>query len=222
LRYCIAEEIRIDGADAAVSSYDAEQVDRFNAVVDDYNSRCGEFRYRQGSLQAARESVSRYRSQLEAEGRARFITSSASNLQAEGPSSGRMSADEVRKLLAQRHNADPRERGTVTSAAGTWVGTYNCNQGLTAVRVTLRDGGAGRVQGLFAFSAHWTNPYVESGSYLIRGEVTAAGHIAVNGTGWVDQPVGYEMVGFSGQITGSSITGDIPFGGCTWIRLDRS
>lgn len=217
LRYCVAEDIRIDAADAVVSNYDGDQVDRFNAMVDDYNSRCAEFRYRQGTLQTARETVERYRSQLEAEGRARFVGTGGSI----GAGSG---LGEMLDTMAL--NQDEQATSTQSSVGaspftGTWVGTYNCNQGLTTVRVTLRDDGAGQVRGLFSFSAHPTNPYVESGSYMIRGEVTPTGYIVVNGTTWVDQPFGYDMVGFTGKITGSSITGEIPFGGCTWIQLDH-
>src|SRR3546814_16602388 len=56
---------------------------RFNAMVADYNSRCGRFRYRSGALERARRDVEPYRGQLQAEGRSRF---------ARGPSTGSLSA----------------------------------------------------------------------------------------------------------------------------------
>jgi len=72
LRYCVAEEIRLDAANISVDTYSQSDVDRFNNIVNDYNIRCGEFRYREGALGRARRDVEPYRSQLEAEGRGRF------------------------------------------------------------------------------------------------------------------------------------------------------
>lgn len=75
LRYCVAEQIRVDAAEKVVNNYIEAHVDRFNAMVSDYNSRCGEFRYRQGSLQGAERAMEPYRTQLEQEGRGRIVSS---------------------------------------------------------------------------------------------------------------------------------------------------
>ena len=72
IRYCLAEDIRMEGAKAALNNYSDSDVDRFNAMVADYNSRCGSFRYRSGALESARRDVEPYRGQLQAEGRSRF------------------------------------------------------------------------------------------------------------------------------------------------------
>lgn len=72
ITYCLAEDIRLEGAKAVIDSYSDSQVDRFNVWVDDYNSRCGSFRYRSGALESARRAVEPYRSQLLADGRSRF------------------------------------------------------------------------------------------------------------------------------------------------------
>ena len=72
LRYCTAENIRLDAAKIVINRYSDADIDRFNALVADYNSRCGQFRYRQGTLESARSEVERHRSEIEAEGRARF------------------------------------------------------------------------------------------------------------------------------------------------------
>ena len=77
IRYCLAEKIRLDAAETVLNNYNDSDVDRFNGYVNDYNSRCGEFRYRQGSLESARRDVEPYRSQLQAEGRSRFVRSAA-------------------------------------------------------------------------------------------------------------------------------------------------
>lgn len=72
IRYCIAESIRIDGANSAVDNYDQGSVDRFNRMVNNYNSRCGQYRYRSGALESAKSAVEPYRSSLMAEGRRRI------------------------------------------------------------------------------------------------------------------------------------------------------
>lgn len=83
IRYCLAEDIRMDAAKAVLNNYSDSDVNRFNAMVADYNSRCGSFRYRGGALERVRRDVEPYRSQLQAEGRSRF---------AGGPSTGSLSA----------------------------------------------------------------------------------------------------------------------------------
>ncbi|UVO37626.1 hypothetical protein KUL72_04340 [Bradyrhizobium arachidis] len=60
------------GAKSAVNNYSESDVDRFNAMVADYNNRCSSFRYRRGTLESARHEIEPYRSQLQAEGRSRL------------------------------------------------------------------------------------------------------------------------------------------------------
>lgn len=68
IRYCLAEDIRIDSAKAEINKHIESDVDRFNAMVEDYNRRCGSFRYRSGALESARRDIEPYRSQLQVEG----------------------------------------------------------------------------------------------------------------------------------------------------------
>ena len=82
IRYCLAEKIRLDAAETVLNNYSDSDVDRFNAYVNDYNSRCGEFRYRQGALESARRDVNPYSSQLQAEGRGRFVRSPSTTARA--------------------------------------------------------------------------------------------------------------------------------------------
>ena len=72
LRYCTAENIRLDAAKTVINSYSDAYIDRFNALVADYNSRCGQFRYRRGALESARADVEQNRTAIEEEGRSRF------------------------------------------------------------------------------------------------------------------------------------------------------
>jgi hypothetical protein len=75
IRYCTAESIRLDAANEAINQYNDSDVDRFNTLVADYNSRCSNFRYREGALEIARSEVERFRSDYVAQGRQRFATS---------------------------------------------------------------------------------------------------------------------------------------------------
>ena len=73
IRYCLAEKQRLIGVKSAVDSYSQTEVDQLNAMVDDYNNRCGSFRYASGALDTAREYVTQHRDELLAEGRAWFL-----------------------------------------------------------------------------------------------------------------------------------------------------
>ncbi len=72
LRYCLSEDIRLQGAKRVLNLYSETDVRRFNTMVDDYNSRCGSFRYHRGSLESAKRDVEQNRFVLEAAGRTRF------------------------------------------------------------------------------------------------------------------------------------------------------
>ncbi len=72
IRYCLAEDVRMRAAKGSVSQYNGSDVDRFNGMVADYNSRCSSFQYRSGALESARSEVVRFQTELEAEGRERF------------------------------------------------------------------------------------------------------------------------------------------------------
>ena len=74
--YCLAEDIRIDSASTVVNNNSDFDVNRFNSMVTDYNSRCASFRYKTGALESARRKIDPYRSQIQAEGRNRFAQSS--------------------------------------------------------------------------------------------------------------------------------------------------
>lgn len=77
IRYCLAEDIRLNATKSAVNNYVNAEVDRFNAMVADYNSRCSSFRYHtnnrgRNDLNSAQRDIEPFRSQLQSEGRSRF------------------------------------------------------------------------------------------------------------------------------------------------------
>jgi len=73
IAYCLAEKIRLDAAEGAINSNSDSDINRFNAMINDYNSRCGEYRYYQGALSRAKRDVEKHRPQLVKEGKARFV-----------------------------------------------------------------------------------------------------------------------------------------------------
>ena len=62
VRYCIFQGERLDILRGLVSSND--EIDRFNRLIGDFNSRCSSFRYREDVLQAVQAEVSGRRQQL--------------------------------------------------------------------------------------------------------------------------------------------------------------
>jgi len=74
IRYCLSEKIRLDVMEGLVNTYFDQEVDLFNAYVDDYNSRCRKYRYRKGVLQNVREKVEVDRWSIEKEGRQRVVS----------------------------------------------------------------------------------------------------------------------------------------------------
>jgi hypothetical protein len=67
IRYCSYQGIRLDAAREIISTESQRQ--RFNAGIDDYNSRCGRFRYLQADKDAVDAELPGKRFVLEAEGR---------------------------------------------------------------------------------------------------------------------------------------------------------
>ncbi len=74
IRYCEAQNIRLDGARTMLNRQSQFTIDSFNAMIADYNSRCGSFRYRQGTLQSIKTAVEANRQRYFSEGAAQFST----------------------------------------------------------------------------------------------------------------------------------------------------
>ena len=125
IRYCLSEKIRLDSAEEKINNYLAGEVDQFNGMIDDYNNRCGKFRYRSGSLEAVRTEVEAYRQNLIAEGRLRFVsinkpTSSTENRVPPQPKKPDQTVLTIQKKLnVLKYNAGPADGfiGLNTTAA---------------------------------------------------------------------------------------------------------
>jgi len=62
IRWCLREDIRIEVLRPLPTT--SSQIDQFNAVVSEYNRRCGSYRYRQGTLTRAEREIERVRAQI--------------------------------------------------------------------------------------------------------------------------------------------------------------
>ncbi|WP_291332397.1 peptidoglycan-binding domain-containing protein [Desulfovibrio sp.] len=65
IRWCIKHSIRIEAMRSGISSNDG--IEKFNSIVQDYNSRCGSYQYRKESRSQAEREVEVYRAQIVAE-----------------------------------------------------------------------------------------------------------------------------------------------------------
>ena len=68
ISYCLAETIRLEAGEAAIRPDRSADYDRYNAMVDDWNSRCSNYRYYKADMTEAQAEVEPYRSQLAKEG----------------------------------------------------------------------------------------------------------------------------------------------------------
>jgi hypothetical protein len=68
VRYCLSQGIRIQAADKATNTASAAEVSRFLTLVDDYNPRCGNYRFELGVMKTVKEEVEARRAALEREG----------------------------------------------------------------------------------------------------------------------------------------------------------
>ena len=116
IRYCLAEDMRIEGAKSVINNYNDSEVDRFNALVADYNSRCARFRYRSGALESGRRDMEPYRSLLQSEGRSRFASPTTGSLST--PTPMRAAPDETVEVIQRRLNELGYEAGAADGLMG--------------------------------------------------------------------------------------------------------
>lgn len=65
IRWCVRESIRIEAMRGVINTNAV--IDKFNRTVNDYNSRCGSYRYRQGLKSRAEREVELYRERIASE-----------------------------------------------------------------------------------------------------------------------------------------------------------
>ena len=107
IRYCLAEDIRLESAKSTIDNYIESDVDRFNAMAADYNSRCGSFRYRSGALESARSDIEPYRSLIQSEGRSKFARPSTGSLSRPAPAPALAQSNPSTAVFSAQSHAAP-------------------------------------------------------------------------------------------------------------------
>lgn len=114
----------------------------------------------------------------------------------------------------------------VHSLSGAWSGQYTCPQGVTAMRLDLREGKAGAVEGVMTFYAHPDNPTVPSGCFTMHGKFNAAtGKLQLRQGHWISRPdAGWYMIDLDGKIDQHGYKGAVGFpispGACTTFAVE--
>ncbi|ONH32795.1 serine/threonine-protein kinase [Pseudofrankia asymbiotica] len=115
--------------------------------------------------------------------------------------------------------------GDTELLAGRFTGTYTCQQGVTALELTILDvpEEPGRITAVFSFSAPTDNPDVPSGEYTMDGTLRGD-DLELTGRLWLVHPVGYLMVRLSGTSStdGQHLKGKVLGASCTTFTVDRS
>jgi len=109
-----------------------------------------------------------------------------------------------------------------TPVDGVWTGTYDCNQGLTGVRLTITGATAGDLRATFDFYPTAGNPDVADGSYELVGSYSATGGLVLKPDYWIDEPADYEMVGLSAPPPqANAMRGSVHGGNCSTFSVAR-
>jgi hypothetical protein len=110
------------------------------------------------------------------------------------------------------------------SVAGRWTGTYLCDQGKTALELTIKETSSDELEAVFAFEADPSNPGVPSGFFAMSGRLNGR-VLELQGERWIDRPGEYAMVDLRATLTRdrpSTIKGTILDGGCSTFEVERS
>ena len=106
IRWCKREKIRIDAIEDVMNTAVELEIGAFNAQVDDYNSRCAEFRYRRGQVEQVDRELAAQRESIAAASQSQWYQAWAGA--SDGSASGPASAE----------RADEQQQGAFGSAWG--------------------------------------------------------------------------------------------------------
>jgi len=100
---------------------------------------------------------------------------------------------------------------SVLDITGIYTGTYENKSGEMNMTILIADddtNGDNIVFGLVGFSPAEGNNHGVSGRYTVSGKIdVVTGYIVFTGMQWMEQPDGYEMLGFEGYIDSETLTG---------------
>jgi hypothetical protein len=114
IRYCLAEQIRVDAARTALDEYSQYSVDLFNSMIAIINSRCSSYRYHERDMSAARGIVEAHRNELWQQGLQRM----SGGLGSSNPS-GQFSQPQLpsNSGISSNNYSSPPQSGTSTARA---------------------------------------------------------------------------------------------------------
>jgi Protein kinase domain len=119
-------------------------------------------------------------------------------------------------------SATPASGPARPAVDGVWTGTYDCDQGVTGVRLTITGSVGGSLKATFVFYPVAANPGVADGSYELAGSYSAAAGLVLNPVSWISQPAGYQMVGLSAPPPrAGSMTGAVDGSSCSTFSVRR-
>lgn len=64
IQWCLREDIRLDAIRPHINEYNESEVRLFNSLIDDRNSRCGNYKYNQNSMLVAKVNVEAMRNEI--------------------------------------------------------------------------------------------------------------------------------------------------------------
>jgi len=76
IRWCNREKVRIEAIESVINNAYEREVVNFNTKVSDYNSRCGEFRYRRGNVEQVDRELASERESIAAKAKSEWVRSS--------------------------------------------------------------------------------------------------------------------------------------------------
>jgi hypothetical protein len=104
---------------------------------------------------------------------------------------------------------------------GAWQGTYNCSQGATGVRLTIRTLGRNSPQREATFTFYEVGRRAEQpqGSFVLRGTIRGE-RLVLEPHQWLQRYRNYAMVGLDGEIRGDTYAGRVTGSrGCTTFSV---
>jgi len=131
IRYCMTEKIRIDAFESLINVANNHEVHRFNALVKDYKTRCGEYRYRQVDVERVQRELDPVRESITSAARSEWVRRSL-GLQSQSQVPGAKAAQAPQKVKPKQ--------GVTCQSYGECPGNLFCVRGMCAPRV--EDGGA--------------------------------------------------------------------------------
>lgn len=74
IRYCLSQDIRLNSWSSVVDHNSQTAIDSFNGAIEDYNSRCSNYKYRRGAIERVRSEVESRRAALQSDGISKAAT----------------------------------------------------------------------------------------------------------------------------------------------------